>query len=93
MALPVLENRTPITMRVVSINLESVLSQSEPDGDWDTENKSANFTLQVLDQDGTPMPAVGGELLQHLTPEQIAYQIQFLNDMRALAEAALPPAP
>ena len=90
MALPALENRTPSTMRVVSVNMQSVLSQSEPDGDWDTENKSANFTLQFLDQDGEPMPIKGGELLQHLTPEQIANQIQFLNDMRALAEAALP---
>ena len=78
-------------MRVVSVNMQSVLSQSDPEeGSWDIETKGANFSLQFLDQDGEPMPIKGGELLQHLTPEQIAYQIQFLDDMRALAEAALP---
>ena len=91
MALPALENRTPTTVRVVSINMNSVLSQSgPPDGAYDTEDKSANYTLQVLDQDGERMPPVGGDLLPHITPEQTAWLIQFMNDLRALAEAQLP---
>ena len=90
MALPILEKRTPTTMVAVSVNMQTVLSQSEEDGPWDIESKNGNFSLYFLDQDGEPMKTKGGELLQQLSTEQRDYQIQFLNDMRVLAEATLP---
>ena len=93
MALPSLENRVPTTVRTVSINLESTMIESEPGGPLDTETKSANFTLAVLDQDGKQMPSVGGELLAHLTQDQIDWLVIFMDDMRAQAMVSLPTPP
>lgn len=90
MALPSSLPRVPTTIIGVTITLNSLLIPDELTGEYTTETKKAAFLLTILDQDGTHMRPYGGDLLPHLTQDQIDWLIPFMNEMRAAAEATLP---
>ena len=90
MALPSISARTPTTVRAVVVTLTSTLISDEVGGELTTEEKKASYALNILDQDGVQMPPAAGNLIPHLTQEQLDWLIPFMDAMRALAEAALP---
>lgn len=52
--------------------------------------RSAKFQLNVTDQNGQQMGSKAGQLTPHLTSAQKQWLQTFMDDLRALAEAALP---
>lgn len=93
MTLPTLSPRTPTTVVSVKIAMSTTLVFDEESEEYLSEDrKRASFALKVLDENGNPMPSasISGDLIPHITAEQTNWLVQFLNDMRTLAEGAIP---
>lgn len=73
-------NQVPTSIGPIRIHLE----------DWDgiLANMRAFYDVDVLDQDGVTMrfPGSAGNLVPHLTQAQIDVLVNFMQEMRALAE-------
>ena len=87
MALPALEARTPTSIKAIVIALYS--SIEDVDG-VPTDVRGIKYRYTPADQYGFDMLTKDGDLVPHLTPEQIAALQSFMDDMRGLAEATLP---
>lgn len=88
MALEPLETRTPTTIHAIAITLYSIVEDVEG---VPTDQRSVRYKYTPADQFGFDLDTKSGDLVPHLTPEQIAALQTFMDDMRALAEATLPP--
>ena len=87
MALPALETRTPTTIHAIAITLYSIIEDVEG---VPTEQRRIRYKYTPADQFGFDLDTKNGDLVPHLTPEQIAALQSFMDDMRVLAEATLP---
>ena len=87
MALSTLEGRTPTSIKAVTVHLFSVIEMVD---EVPTDVRRVHFTIVPADQNEVDMNPINGDLVPHLTPEQIAALQSFMDDMRALAVAALP---
>ena len=54
------------------------------------ETDQVKYEVQVLKEDGTIFRHVQGDLVPHLTPQQISALQSFIADMRVLAQGLLP---
>jgi hypothetical protein len=89
MAFDPLVGPVPTTIKAVNVHLSSEL-RTDPETQDVTEVKSVSYSLIILDENGEHMGTKDGKLNPHLSQAQIDALIQFMDDMRAMAEAALP---
>lgn len=76
----------PTTVQSVTVVLKDWLADDDQDA-----GQSVHYTLVLLDQDGNRIrwQHDGGNLVPHLTAQQITQLQAFMEDMRALAEGVL----
>jgi tmRNA-binding protein len=60
-----------------------LITFQDPDGV--AQNRSARFSIEVLDQTGANMTTLTGDLVPHLNASQISALQSFLNVLRAQA--------
>lgn len=81
MAFDPVSTRTPTSIG----ELEIVLRTNPATGE-----QSASYQFDVLDQDGKIIRRYNGDLVPHITQGQIAALLDFMADLRTLAEQVLP---
>jgi len=81
MPLPQLEQRTPTTIADISIQLTDYIAGVD----------QAEYSIQVLDQDGLLIKVLTGDLTPHLTGVQKIALQDFMSAIRAQAEAEILP--
>ena len=80
MAFELEPTRTPVSIGNIVVMLKDAVAQGEQPA-----SKSAHFEVKVLLSDGT-MIQRRGDLVPHLTPQQVQGLINFMNDLRAQAQ-------
>ena len=77
------ETRVPTSIGLIRINL--IDQGTGPSG------QEGSFKVELLDQNVKPIefPGSSGDLVPHLTPQQITLIQTFLDQMRTLAEELL----
>lgn len=82
MPLPQAQTKTPTEIGEVRVELTDY-----PDTPADT----ARFVVEILDQDGIVMGVKHGDLIPHLTPQQINALVNFMAMLRTQAESEILP--
>ena len=83
------EDRIPTSIpRIEVILIDSTEYDNDKEGPLGQE---ANFSLRVLDQDGQLLSKKGGDLVPHLTQQQIDALMNFITSLRIQAESELLP--
>jgi len=82
MPLPIEQGAIPTSIGSINLRL------TDPNGVH--ADRNARYSIEILDQDGTIMRKISGDLVPHLTAPQIAALQTFLDDIRVLAQTALP---
>lgn len=75
---------TPTVVKHVIIQLKDTLDEHG------ASVQSAQYRLELLDQNGNIMDPRRGDITAHLDPGDGAWLLDFMTRMRAKAEAALP---
>jgi len=93
MPFPEIPPRTPAAIGRIRILLEQVPAYTDADGNPVAEEKNVQYDIAILDQDGKRIatPHDRGDLIPFLTVAQRNGLLNFINDIRAQAEAEFLP--
>ena len=83
MAFDLEPTRTPVSIGNIVVLLKDAVASGEQPA-----SKSAHFEVKVLLSDGTTIQR-RGDLVPHITPQQVQGLINFMNDLRVQAAAQI----
>jgi len=79
--------KVPAEVRSLEVTLKWRAATGE-----EAESKSINYRVELVDNDGRPVRCTqdAGNLLPHMTSQQISGQNGFIDDMLALSQQMIP---